>query len=168
MRIYWLFLFSIALVNASSWFGSSDPVDCSSILSPSLTSSVASQACTASHSISSIAAQATREAVRAFDDTKDYIYSTWDDSRLRKWLEDNGVVEARKAKTHTELVNLANHYTRKVSVPAWQSWSDSYMVNQPLGSHEKCLPSAGSTSGLSHITSYLCTSSLPVKRSSTR
>lgn len=127
MRIYWLFLFSIALVNASSWFGSSDPVDCSSILSPSLTSSVASQACTASHSISNIAAQATREAVRAFDDTKDYIYSTWDDSRLRKWLEDNGVVEARKAKTHTELVNLANHYTRKVSVPAWQSWSDSYM-----------------------------------------
>lgn len=167
MRIYWLFLFSVTVVNASSWFGSSDPVDCSSILSPSPTSSVANQACTASHSISSIAAQATREVVRAFDDTKDYVYSTWDDSRLRKWLEDSGVVEARKAKTHTELVNLANHYMGKVTDPIWQSWSDSYLVNQPLA-HTKMLTFGCSTSGLSHITSYLRTSYLPVKHSSTR
>ncbi|KAL4063031.1 hypothetical protein V8B97DRAFT_1993253 [Scleroderma yunnanense] len=129
MRICWPFLLSITLVNASSWFGSSDPVDCSSILSPSSTStsSSANQAYSAPHSISNIAAQATHEVARAFDNTKDYLYSTWDDSHLRKWLEEHGVVEARNAKTHTELTNLANHYFHKVSDPVWHSWSDSYM-----------------------------------------
>lgn len=134
MRIYWPFLLSITLVDASSWFGSTDPVHCSSIVSPSATSSAASWASNASRSVCNIAAQATQEVAREFDSTKDYIFTTWDDSELRKWLEENGVVEARKAKSRTELIDLANYYVCKVSDPVWQTWSDSYMVNRPLAS----------------------------------
>lgn len=37
----------------------------------------------ASKSVSSFIAQATGEVARARDDSKDYVYSTWDDNRLR-------------------------------------------------------------------------------------
>ncbi|KAG6332571.1 hypothetical protein ID866_6521 [Astraeus odoratus] len=126
MRPYWPLLLLVTVASATSWFGADDPVDCSSILSPAPSSTAATYS-QASHTISTIAAQATRDVVRAFDDTKDYVYSTWDDSSLRKWLEDRGVVEARKADTRTELIHLANSYFRKTSDPVWQSWSDSYM-----------------------------------------
>jgi hypothetical protein len=82
----------------------------------------------ASSSVSSVIAQATHDVGRAFDDSKDYVYSTWDDNRLRTWLEDHGVIEARKASTRSELMKLANDYYRKAADPIWHSWSDSYMV----------------------------------------
>ncbi|OAX40694.1 hypothetical protein K503DRAFT_714030 [Rhizopogon vinicolor AM-OR11-026] len=81
----------------------------------------------ASSSVSSIVAQATHDVGRAFDDSKDYVHSTWNDNRLRSWLEDHGVIEARKASTRTELIKLANDYYRKATEPVWSSWSDSYM-----------------------------------------
>ncbi|KIJ60409.1 hypothetical protein HYDPIDRAFT_98746 [Hydnomerulius pinastri MD-312] len=88
---------------------------------------VTDTAYSASKSVSSIAAQATRDVGHAFDDSKDYVYSTWDDNRLRSWLEDHGVVEAKKASTRAELTKLANDYYRKATDPLWESWSDSYM-----------------------------------------
>ena len=81
----------------------------------------------ASKSVSSIAAQATREAARALDDTKDYVYSTWDDNRLRDYLEKKGVVEAKHASTRLELLRLMRQQYRKASDPVWEGWSDSYM-----------------------------------------
>ncbi|KAH7882217.1 hypothetical protein F5I97DRAFT_1939653 [Phlebopus sp. FC_14] len=101
----------------------------------SLASAAGSSACagvtdtaySASKSISSAAAQATSEVGRAFDESKDYVYSTWDDNRLRTWLEEHGVVEAKKASTRSDLIKLVNDYYRKTSKPLWQTWSDSYM-----------------------------------------
>lgn len=129
MRLYGTLLIFLTVVHATSWFGSDDPVDCSSITSaPDAAQSHASrQAQAASRAVSVTAAQATREVARAFDESKDHVFSTWDDSRLRKWLEDHGVVEARKANTRTELLSLANRYLHKASDPVWQTWSDSYM-----------------------------------------
>ncbi|KAG2121312.1 hypothetical protein DEU56DRAFT_97332 [Suillus clintonianus] len=94
----------------------------------------------ASQSASSLVAQATQEVTRAFDDSKDYVYSTWDDNRLRSWLEDHGVLEARKASTRTELMKLANDYYRTATEPVWNAWSDSYM-REWLVSHNLLSPS---------------------------
>ncbi|KAG1731375.1 hypothetical protein EDB19DRAFT_1896930 [Suillus lakei] len=94
----------------------------------------------ASKSASSIAAQATQEVGRAFDDSKDYVYSTWDDNQVRSWLEDHGVVEAKKTSTRAELMKLANDYCRTAVEPVWNAWSDSYM-REWLISHNLLSPS---------------------------
>ena len=104
-----------------------------SVLVSASASSAYASATDAAHSasqcISSVVAHETREVARAFDDTKDYVYSTWDDNRLRNWLEEHGVVEAKSANTKDELTRLANHYYRKVTSDVWESWSDSYIVS---------------------------------------
>lgn len=89
-------------------------------------------ASSASHCVSNAVAQATNEVFRAFDDTRDYVYSTWDDNRLRNWLQDNGVIEAKSAHTKDELTRLANDHYRKATSAAWESWSDSYMVSADI------------------------------------
>ncbi|KAG0702139.1 hypothetical protein DFH29DRAFT_517385 [Suillus ampliporus] len=94
----------------------------------------------ASKSASSIVAQATQEVGHTFDDSKDYVYSTWDDNRLRSWLEDHGVVESRTASTRAELMKLANDYYRMAAEPVWNTWSDSYM-REWLISHNLLSPS---------------------------
>ncbi|KIK81108.1 hypothetical protein PAXRUDRAFT_833092 [Paxillus rubicundulus Ve08.2h10] len=94
----------------------------------------------ASQSVSSAAAQAAREVARAIDDSRDYVYSTWDDNRLRSWLEEHGVVEAKKASTREELTKLANEFYRKAADPLWESWSDSY-IREWLIAHNLLKPS---------------------------
>ncbi|EIW76838.1 hypothetical protein CONPUDRAFT_110475 [Coniophora puteana RWD-64-598 SS2] len=81
----------------------------------------------ASKSASSFAAQATNDAAQALDDTKDYVYSTWDDNKLRDYLEKKGVVEAKDTSTHSDLLRLMRDQYNKASDPVWESWSDSYM-----------------------------------------
>ncbi|KAG6377680.1 lactate/malate dehydrogenase [Boletus reticuloceps] len=101
------------------------------ILYSSLASASASSAYAgvtdAAHSASQCASQATHEVARAFDASKDYVYSTWDERQLRNWLEEHGVVEAKSASTKDELTRLANNYYRKVTSAVWESWSDSYI-----------------------------------------
>ncbi|KAG2145468.1 uncharacterized protein EDB93DRAFT_1151239 [Suillus bovinus] len=95
----------------------------------------------ASNSASSIVAQATQDVGRAFDDSRDYVYSAWDDNHLRSWLKDHGVVGARQASlTHAELMKLANDYCRTAVEPVWNVWSDSYM-REWLISHNLLSPS---------------------------
>ncbi|KAF9219310.1 hypothetical protein BS17DRAFT_426410 [Gyrodon lividus] len=84
-------------------------------------------ACSASQSVGTAAAQAAHEVARLIDDSKDYVYSTWDDNRLKSWLEEHGVVEARKAGTREELTKLASEFYCKAADPLWESWSDSYI-----------------------------------------
>lgn len=82
-----------------------------------------------SQSLSNIAAQATRNVGRAPDVSKDYVYSTWDDNRLRSYLESKGVqVQAEAKKNRAYLLNLMRDAYTSITNPVWQSWSDSYLV----------------------------------------
>jgi hypothetical protein len=89
-------------------------------------SSASSVGATASTAV----AQATKDVVRKMEDGKDYVYSTWDEGRLRQFLEDKGVVDKKSASKLTRkqlLEKMRGAYT-SVSEPIWDSWSDSYMV----------------------------------------
>ncbi|KAL0574442.1 hypothetical protein V5O48_007505 [Marasmius crinis-equi] len=81
----------------------------------------------ATQSLSSIAAQATKEAQRTLDDSKDYVYSTWDDNRLRSYLEEKGVIKTKSEKKREELLSLMRDNYAKVANPVWEAWSDSYI-----------------------------------------
>ncbi|KAF7373562.1 hypothetical protein MSAN_00566600 [Mycena sanguinolenta] len=102
----------------------------------SAASSISAQASTAvygdtqyqmSKSASSVVAQATREAARQLDDTKDYVYSTWDDNRLRSYLVEKGVIASTADKKRNELLALMRDAYARVTTPMWEAWSDSYM-----------------------------------------
>lgn len=61
------------------------------------------------------------------DATKDYFYSTWDDNRLRAWLEDHGV-ETKPHHSRTDLLGRVNEvWHAKVNDPIYHSWSDNYL-----------------------------------------
>jgi len=78
--------------------------------------------------ISSYAAQATREAARQLDDSKDYVYSTWEDNRLRTYLVEKGTLAKDVAdKKRSELLALMRDVYARVTTPVYEAWSDSYM-----------------------------------------
>ncbi|KAH9916239.1 hypothetical protein B0H21DRAFT_770754 [Amylocystis lapponica] len=88
----------------------------------------------ASKSASSVAAQATETAARVLDNSKDYVYSTWDDNRLRAYLEARGVIDAKKAPRSQLLAKMHDTYARATE-PLWQAWSDSY-IHEWLVEHD--------------------------------
>jgi hypothetical protein len=76
-----------------------------------------------------VAAQATREAARQLDDAKDYVYSTWDDNRLRSYLVEKGTAAKDVAdKKRADLLTLMRDVYARVTTPIWEAWSESYMV----------------------------------------
>ncbi|KAK7055434.1 hypothetical protein R3P38DRAFT_2847037 [Favolaschia claudopus] len=79
-------------------------------------------------SVSSAIAQATREAARQLDDSKDYVYSTWEDNRLRSYLTDKGTAAKDLAdKKRVDLLVLMRDVYARVTTPIWEAWSESYM-----------------------------------------
>ena len=86
----------------------------------------------ASDTVSSLSAQASEATVRALDDSKDYVYSTWDDNKLRSYLEEKGVIKTKQQTTRDQLLAYMRDSYANVANPAWDAWSDSYMVS--------CLP----------------------------
>ncbi|CDO77473.1 hypothetical protein BN946_scf184902.g7 [Trametes cinnabarina] len=101
----------------------------------SLASSASAQASTAVYgdslhqatkSVSSFAALATDNAAIALDDTKDYIYSTWDDNRIRSYLQEHGVIEPPATPRNKLLAKMKETYAATVN-PVYKAWSDSYL-----------------------------------------
>ncbi|KAJ7724945.1 hypothetical protein DFH07DRAFT_897090 [Mycena maculata] len=93
-------------------------------------------------SVSSVAAQATREAARQLDDTKDYIYSSWEDNKLRSYLVEKGVLAKDAAeKKRAELLALMRDAYAQATTPIWEAWSTSYM-REWLIAHELVAPDA--------------------------
>ncbi|KAF9451357.1 hypothetical protein P691DRAFT_699577, partial [Macrolepiota fuliginosa MF-IS2] len=84
---------------------------------------------------SSAAAQAETEVARAIDRSKDYVWSTWDDSQMRAYLESKGLLKTKAEKRRDEMVTLMEDYYNKATTPAWGAWSDSYM-HEWLVSHD--------------------------------
>ncbi|KAL0952405.1 hypothetical protein HGRIS_006680 [Hohenbuehelia grisea] len=81
----------------------------------------------ASQSLSSIVAQATNDVQQTLDDSKDYVYSTWDDNQLRTYLEDKGVIKTKSQKKREELLALMRDSYAKVTNPVWEAWGTSYI-----------------------------------------
>ncbi|KAL1713569.1 hypothetical protein EV715DRAFT_258335 [Schizophyllum commune] len=109
-------------------------------------SSYASQASSAGYdasaSVASFAAQATNDVARAVDDTKDYVYSTWDDTRLKAYLVENGYMKSNEQKRRDELLGMMRDAYAKVTNPIWEAWTDSY-IHEWLTTH-RILPSTDS------------------------
>ncbi|KAJ8517593.1 hypothetical protein ONZ45_g5236 [Pleurotus djamor] len=80
----------------------------------------------ASKSLSSIAAQATKQANRVLDDSTDYVYSTWDDNQLRTYLEEKGLIKTKAQKSRDEMLVMMRDAYSKVANPIWQAWSYVY------------------------------------------
>jgi hypothetical protein len=77
-----------------------------------------------SKSVSSIASQATA----AFDQSKDYVYSTWSDNEMRTWLEKKGIIKTKSETKKDELLQMMHDAYGSVANPVWEAWSDSYLV----------------------------------------
>ncbi|KJA22101.1 hypothetical protein HYPSUDRAFT_117994, partial [Hypholoma sublateritium FD-334 SS-4] len=82
-----------------------------------------------SKSASSVVGHATDAASSKFDQSKDYIYSTWSDNEMRKYLESKGVLKTGAQKKRHELLNMMHNAYGSVADPIWKVWSDSYMHN---------------------------------------
>ncbi|KAI1787343.1 hypothetical protein LXA43DRAFT_1165896, partial [Ganoderma leucocontextum] len=87
----------------------------------------------ASKSASSVMAQATNNVGKTLDDTKDYVYSTWDDNRIRAYLEEHGVAEPAATPREKLLARMKETYAA-TTTPVWKVWSDSY-IHQWLVDH---------------------------------
>lgn len=93
----------------------------------------------ASASATSLAAEASKSAASAYatasafasakmDDSKDYVYSTWDDNRLRTYLEEKGVIRTKQQVARDEMLAKMQGVYNSATDPIYNSWSDSYMV----------------------------------------
>ncbi|KAF6749541.1 hypothetical protein DFP72DRAFT_538670 [Ephemerocybe angulata] len=83
----------------------------------------------ASKSASSLVAKATEPVVIVFDETKDYVYSTWDEAQMKKWLQDKGLLKTKEQKKKDELLQMMHDAWGRVVTPIWSAWSDSYLHN---------------------------------------
>ncbi|KAK0447918.1 uncharacterized protein EV420DRAFT_1767488 [Desarmillaria tabescens] len=88
----------------------------------------------ATQSVSSIVAQATSGVLRAMDDSKDYVYSTWDDNQLRDYLVQKGVLKTKAEKKREELLAMMKDAYYSVVDPVWEGWSNSF-IYEWLASH---------------------------------
>jgi hypothetical protein len=84
---------------------------------------------TVTDTVSSLVATSTDGALRAFDDSKDYVYSTWDDSQMKDHLVSRGVLKSNAQKTRDQYLKLMKENYADVANPVWQAWSDSYIVS---------------------------------------
>lgn len=100
----------------------------------SLSGQAASAATQASKSAQSVAAEASKSADAAyaqvtasFDRNTDYVWSTWKDSELRKWLIQNNVIKSDYEAKRDELVSTAEKYANTLSDQgkAYYAWSDA-------------------------------------------
>jgi hypothetical protein len=82
----------------------------------------------ASKSATSAWSQATGGVKQSLDDSKDYVYSTWDDSKLREYLESKGVqIDAQAKKNRESLLGYMREAYASATSPIYDAWSDSYL-----------------------------------------
>jgi hypothetical protein len=87
----------------------------------------------ATQSISSMASRSTDSLVGAMNDSKDYIYSTWDDNQLRTWLEQHGYIRTNAQVTRDEMLQKMKETYATAADPVYLAWSDSYMRKWLIG-----------------------------------
>lgn len=75
---------------------------------------------------------------KALDDSKDYVYSSWDDTQMKGYLVSRGVLKSDAQKTRDQYLKLMKEHYAVVADPVWQAWSDSYIVCFPTIRHNPC------------------------------
>jgi hypothetical protein len=88
----------------------------------------------ASHATAAVA-QATKEVAIKFDETKDYVYATWDDNQMKNWLVQKRLLKSKDQKKREELLQMMHDAWGRVANPVWDAWSDSYLVGATFLSH---------------------------------
>jgi len=80
-------------------------------------------------SATSAVVQATKDASRKLEGSRDYVYSSWDEGKMRKYLEDKGIVDKKVAPglTREQMLEKLRVGYASVADPVWDAWSDSYM-----------------------------------------
>ncbi|KAJ7584983.1 hypothetical protein C8J56DRAFT_139800 [Mycena floridula] len=94
--------------------------------------------------LTSYAAAATSEVEQTLDDTKDYVYSTWDDNRLRSFLEEKGVLKTKQQAKRDELLKMMRENYAAVTQPVWNAWATSY-IHSWLVNHNLVAPTPTAT-----------------------
>jgi hypothetical protein len=59
----------------------------------------------------------------------DYVYSSWNESKLRQYLQDKGLVEPHAQTTKEQLLAKMKTAYLKSTDPIWNAWTDSYIVS---------------------------------------
>ncbi|KAF9078322.1 hypothetical protein BDP27DRAFT_1388222 [Rhodocollybia butyracea] len=97
-----------------------------------------SSASSTASAVSSYAAQATANVLpdHPFDAAKDYVWSSWDDTQLRKFIVDKGIIDNRTAagKKRDELIQLATAHYANTKGTVYEAWGDSY-IHDWLATH---------------------------------
>lgn len=83
---------------------------------------------TATDTFSSLVSTGTDSTLGALNDSKDYVYSSWDDSQMREYLVSRGVIKSDAHKTRDQYLKLMREHYASVANPVWEAWSDSYIV----------------------------------------
>ncbi|KAF8658427.1 hypothetical protein AX16_001978 [Volvariella volvacea WC 439] len=90
--------------------------------------------------VSEAIAQATLPIGRKIDDSRDYVYSSWDNNRLRAYLQDRGLLKTETEVSRHDLLGMMKHAYASVANPVWDAWSTSYihewLVNHGLAKSE--------------------------------
>jgi hypothetical protein len=86
---------------------------------------------TVTDTFSSLVSTSTDTVLKPLDESKDYLYSTWDDNRMRDYLVSHGVLKSNTEKTRDQYLKLMKEHYASVADPVWQAWSDSYIVCVP-------------------------------------
>ena len=83
---------------------------------------------TVTDTVSSLVSTGTDNALKALDDTKDYVYSTWDDNQMKDYLVSRGVIKSDTQKTRDQYLKLMKENYAAIANPVWEAWSDTYIV----------------------------------------
>jgi len=79
--------------------------------------------------VASFLSHATADASRRFHESEDYFFETWDDNRLRRFLQEKGFLEANDKTYRKDLLSMVKDAYNSVAEPVWNAWSNSYMRN---------------------------------------
>lgn len=82
---------------------------------------------TATDTVSSFVSASTDDVLRTFDESKDYVYSSWDDSQMKDYLVSHGILKSDTQKTRDQYLKYMKEHYAAVADPVWEAWSDSYM-----------------------------------------
>ena len=100
--------------------------------------------------VSSQAAWASAQVQKKLDDTKDYVFSSWDDNQLRTWLEEHNVVTAPEKSDRPALLNSVRDAYLKLTSPIYEAWSTS-TIHEWLVEHGISHPEPTARDKLVHL-----------------